>query len=265
MTVPFGRPEYTEGSLPCSGFGLSWTDSDLNVALKGPIASVLFDDVGKADIQTILRGVVETEFEQNGLQSVLADQDAIEDWQVGEAIAEVWLTDHRNCHFPWPDGRDVRKRGSSLPGADLVGFCTDSLGECLAFGEVKVSSDTNYPPGNMYGRTGLKRQLEDLRDNVSVKDDLFKYLGFRANSTAWLGRFRRAAKRYLVNKSDIRIFGFLNRDVAPNKDDVRARVVRLDSECPEGTQIELLALYLPDGQLNGIGNAVVKTRSSTTS
>ena len=65
--------------------------------------------------------IVETAFEQDGLRRVLADPERIEDWRVGAGIAETWLTDHRDCRFPWPDGRDERKRGSSLPGADLGG------------------------------------------------------------------------------------------------------------------------------------------------
>ena len=62
-------------------------------------------------------------------------------------------------------------------------------------------------------------------------------------------RFQRAGKRYLANKSDVRLFGFLVRDVSPHKDDVRVWVERLGQGCPDGTRIELLALYLPVGRL----------------
>jgi len=40
------------------------------------------------------------------------------------------------------------------------------------------------------------------------------------------------------------------RDVKPNVDDVRARVEKLGNGCPVGTQIELLALYLPKGAID---------------
>ena len=169
-----------------------WAGEELDAALNGPVAAVLFDDEGRADIEEILRGIVDTAFEQDGLRQVLAEPERIEDWRVGEAIAETWLTDHRDCRFPWPDGRDERKRGSSLPGSDLVGLHADAQGDCLAFGEVKTSSEDRYPPGAMYGRTGLKQQLEDLRNSSSIRDDLFKYLGYRAKGAAWLQRFRRA-------------------------------------------------------------------------
>ena len=133
MTVAVGEAVYNEGSLPCSGLGLTWSGEELAAAMKGPVAAVLFDDEGKADIDAILTGLAETEFQQAGLRRVLSDPDVIEDWRVGEAIAETYLTEHRRCYFPWPDGRDVRKSGSSLPGADLVGLHADDQGDCPGF------------------------------------------------------------------------------------------------------------------------------------
>ncbi|PQO22452.1 hypothetical protein C2I36_12980 [Rhodobacteraceae bacterium WD3A24] len=261
MTVAAGEQVYNKGAAPCSGVGLSWTDEELDAAIEGPVAAALFDDDGKADIEEILTGLAETEFAQDNLRRVLADPEDVEDWRVGEAIAETYLSDHRECHFPWPDGRDERKRGSSLPGADLVGLHADEEGDCLAFGEVKTSSESKHPPGAMHGRTGLKQQLEDLRDRETIRDDLFKYLGYRARGAAWAGRFRAAGRRYLNNKSDVRLFGFLVRDVEPHEDDVRARVDKLSLDCPEGTRIELLALYLPAGRIAGIGAAAVAART----
>ena len=261
MTVAVGKAVYNKGSVPCCGLGLMWSGEELDAAINGPVAAVLFDDEGKADIEEILTGLAETEFQQEGLRRVLSDPDDIEDWRVGEAIAETYLTDHRHCYFPWPDGRDERKSGSSLPGADLVGLHADDLGDCLAFGEVKTSSEAKYPPGAMYGRTGLKKQLEDLRDRASLRDDLFKYLGYRAKGADWIERFKQAGKRYLNNKSDVQLFGFLIRDVAPHKDDVRVRVEKLGNDRPAGTRIELLALYLPTGRIEGIGNASVAART----
>ena len=265
MTVASGEAVYCAGDPPSTGLGLEWSGEELDAALNGPVAAVLFDDEGRADIEEILRGIVDTAFEQDGLRRVPAEPERIEDWRVGEAIAETWLTDHRDCRFPWPEGRDERKRGSSLPGADLVGLHADAQGDCLAFGEVKTASEDRYPPGAMYGRTGLKQQLEDLRDSTSIRDDLFKYLGYRAKGAAWLQRFRRAGKRYLVNKSDVRLFGFLVRDVSPHKDDVRVRVESLGKGCPDGTRIELIALYLPVGRLEGIGDGAIAARAGAVS
>lgn len=261
MTVAAGRIIYTQGDDPCSGVGLEWSSEELNAAMEGRVAAVLFDDEGRADVEEILTGLAETEFAQEGLRSVLADPDDIEDWRVGEAIAETYLTDHRSCYFPWPDGRDERKSGSSLPGADLVGLGTDADGDCLAFGEVKTSSESEYPPSAMYGRTGLKRQLEDLRDREDLRDDLLKYLVHRAKQALWRERLEHAAMRYLRNKSDVQLYGFLVRDVEPNQDDLKVRVHRLAMECPAGTRVELLALYLPEGRIDGIGQVAIARRT----
>ena len=261
MTVGAGEVAYRLGNAPCSGVGLRWSADELSAAMDGRVAAVLFDDEGRANIEDVLTGLAETDFAQDRLRRVLEGPDEIEDWRVGEAIAEAYLTDHRVCSFPWPDGRDERKSGSSLPGADLVGFGNDDDGDCLAFGEVKMSRERRYPPGTMYGRTGLKRQLEDLRDNEAIRAHLVRYLGHRAGLARWRARFEHAASRYLRNTSDVRLYGVLVRDVEPDRDDLRVRVSDLGAGCPDGTRIELLALYLPQERLNGIGEEMISRRA----
>ena len=215
----------------------------------------------KVEHYHLLAGVAETEFAQEQLAEVLAIPNKIENWRVGEAIAEAYLTEHRKCLFPWPDGRDERKSGSSLPGADLVGIQIDDQGDRLAFGEVKTSTEEKYPPGAIYGRTGLKLQLEDLRDKTKIRDDLFKYLCHRANKADWMSRFKAASRRYLANKSDIQIFGILIRDVTPNLDDVRVRVESLSKGRPDATHIELLSLYLPAGTIKKLSSKALAAKS----
>ena len=260
MSVAIGNPAYNLGAYPCSGLGLIWQEGELDAAMSGPVAAVLFDDEGKADIETILGKLADTEFAQEGLKRVLADPGHIEDWRVGEAIAETYLTHHRSCYFPWPDGRDERKGGSSLPGADLVGLCADDDGDRLAFGEVKTSSQDSYPPSSMYGRTGLKQQVEDLRDCEAIRDGLLRYLGHRIQAASWRPRFEAAIRRYLQNKSDVQLYGVLIRDVPPNANDLRVRVQALGVDRPYATRIELLAIYLPERCINGIGIAAVAER-----
>jgi len=264
LRVAAGRVAYNLGSPPCSGNGLVWTREELNKAFDERIAMLLFDDEGKSGIEDlIIPGEEETGFATEALKRILSDPEVVEDWRVGEAIAEVYLADHRDCVFPWPDSRDERKSGSSLPGADLVGFGMDSAGYCFAFGETKTSSEASYPPSIMYGRTGLKKQLEDLRDNESIRDDLFKYLGFRSKGASWKSYFEAAGQRYLRNSSDVMLFGVLVRDVPPNERDLQARIHALATDCPEGTRVEVLAIYLPDGCVDSLGTTVLMKRNST--
>lgn len=250
--IAVGAEHYSHGASPSIGTGRSWNADELSTALNGQVSAIVFDDQGRADLQELLAGVAETSFEQEQLALALAAPDDVEDWRVGEAIAEAYLTEHRDCLFPWPDGRDERKSGSSLPGADLVGVQPDEQGDRFVFGEVKTSGEAKYPPGVVYGRTGLKQQLEDLRDKMGIRNDLFKYLGHRAKNATWRDRFKTAGKRYLNNTSDVQLFGVLVRDVEPNVDDVRVRVEKLGNSCPAGTQIELLALYLPTGAIGNL-------------
>ena len=261
MRVPQGKVVYSTGYLPCNGLGFAWASEELDASLNGPVAALLFDDEGKAGIEEILHGMIETEFQQDELHRVLSDTVKFQDWRVGEAIAETWLTDHRNCDFPWPLGRDERKLGSSLPGADLVGFYTDTEGDYLAFGEVKTSSEARCPPNVV---KSLKKQLEDIRDNGAIRDTLFRYLAHRMIGAPWMTRFEQAAKRYLANKFDVRLFGFLVRDVEPDERDVRALVEHLGHSCPDSTRIEIIALYLPKDRIQGIGDAVLAMRRGGT-
>ncbi|MCY3898760.1 MAG: hypothetical protein OXF86_09330 [Caldilineaceae bacterium] len=264
MRVAAGRVVYNLGSPPCSGNGLVWTREELNKAIDERIAMLLFDDEGKSGIEElIIPGEEETGFAPEALKRILSDPEVVEDWRVGEAIAEVYLEDHRDCVFPWPDSRDERKSSSSLPGADLVGFGVDAGGYCFAFGETKTSSENTYPPRVMYGKSGLTKQLEDLRDKKSIRDDLFRYLGFRSNGASWRPYFEAAGIRYLRNSSDVMLFGVLVRDVFPNGSDMQTCVHTLARDIPEDTRIEIFAIYLPDDCIDGLGTTALARRNQT--
>ena len=261
MPLAPGTELYRIGSRPCSGEGRSWTSGELDGAiLNGPVTEVLLDDEGKGQVRDLLSRVSGTEFEETGLRSLLNAPAAVEDWRVSEAIAEAYLSSHRDCFFPWPHSRDTKSVGASLPGADLVGFGRDSSGDCFAFGEVKSSSEKTHPPRVMYSTHGLTRQLEDLRDKAETRATLFMYLAQRAPGQGWKSQFENATIRFLKDPNDVQIFGFLVRDVAHSKSDLRHCVKQLCSRCPAGMSIEVLALYLPQGRLAGIGVAAVTSR-----
>lgn len=256
-----GTIVYTVGSYPVTGTGISYSENQMNSVLTGHVAEIVYDDSGKADIEALLSGLAETDFEKNEVERILSETKPPEDWRVGEALAETYLVDQKDCFFPWPDGRDERKSGSSLPGADLVGFQSNGTDDFFAFGEVKTSTENKYPPGAMHGRTGLKQQLDDLKDDVKIKDDIFRYLGFRAQKSSWEDRFKRAAKNYIQSKTNVRVFGFLVRDVEPNQEDLRTRVTKLSTDQHADMVIELLALYLPQNSIGQLSNKVVSSRN----
>jgi len=251
---------YQLGCAPVTGTGLGISAAQLDQQLAGPVAALVFDEAGVRTLGGLLDGLADTEFSQENLDVLLADASVPEDWRVGEALAEHHLSAEHDCFFPWPDGRDERKRGSSLPGADLVGFQNGDGRERFVFGEVKTSSHASYPPGAVYGRHGLKQQMEDLCNHREIRDGLVRYLGHRAGGATWSARYRAAARVYLNDTCDVCLFGLLVRDVDPHENDLRMRVNTLAAKCPTTMNIDLIAIYLPPGSIASLATKVIASR-----
>ncbi|MDO4226071.1 hypothetical protein [Neisseria sp.] len=259
MTIAVGNIEYQLGTHPTKGCGFSYSANELNCALADKVKDVVFDTAGQKQIINIL---AETGFSKDDIEKNLVPFTTTpEDWRVGEGIAECYLSEHRQCFFPWPDSRDERKIGSSLPGADLVGFQTIGNDIYFAYGEVKTSSEAKYPPGVMVGRSGLQSQIEDLKDNDITKRTLMNYLALRCKGKSWESYFKNAAQNFLKCSKNIRIFGILIRDVPPNDKDLKNRINNLaKTQYPE-THIELLALYLPNQSISQLSNKVMQYKN----
>lgn len=259
MKLAEGTVEYTLGTSPTTGCGVSWSDEELDAALTGPVAAVVFDHGGTADIAALLESLPATDFESNELVKILGADEPPKDWEVGEALAESYLTQHRDTFFPWPDGRDIRKPNSSLPGADMVGFQGKNDKTRFAFGEVKTSKGKKYPPQVVrYGNHPLNKQLTDLRDKRSLRDKVVNYLGHRATRAVWEKTYQRAAKNYLKTGGiGVAIFGVLVRDVPPNRADLETTWKLLSENCPENTLIELWAIYLPPRSIDSLSIKVM--------
>ena len=257
MRVAAGVVAYRVGVRPCVGTGIKWSTNELDCALANSVVSVLTDELGSSELHEILGPLGESDFKVVRIKQAVAGLPS-EDWRVGEAIAEVYLTDWRNCVFPWPMSRDARRPGVSLPGADLVGLTADEAGDCLAFGEVKTSSQRGCPPSVMHGRSGLRQQVEDLRDCKDIQHSLIRYLGIRCLSGQLRQRFARAMGRYCSDTKNVHIYGVLIRDVDPSDGDLRTAIRRLAIGCSSTMQIELLAIYLPKGRISGLSQELAK-------
>lgn len=204
MTMPGGTEIYKLDNSQIAARGIIYTENDLNVAIAGPVSGILYDDEGIDAFESLLSSAAETDFESKELRRIISSKREPESWRVGEALAESYLTAHRNCIFPWPNSRDQKTESSSLPGTDLVGFqATTAEDNRFAFGEVKTSDQEKYPPSVMYGCHGLKQQLENLCNNVNTRDSLVKYLGHRCRDSAWKPQYQNATKRYLNNNTDV--------------------------------------------------------------
>ena len=252
MSVPPGNEVYNCDAQPVRARGHTFTPQELHTALGGPVAALLRDDPGMAQLEAVLSSAVATEFALESLQRIVHLPPVTEEWRVGEAFAEAYLVEHQQCHFPWPTGRDLRNPNASPAGTDLVGFQCDGDADVpnryrFAFGEVKTSSQQLYPPNVMFGRHGLINQLENLMQSNLVKDALVRYLFFHSQDSNWTVQFQSAISRYLENAEDISLFGVLVREVSPNVRDLRSRANTLALTCPVSTSICLQAMYLPDG------------------
>lgn len=243
-----GTEVYIVDANPVIARGVTYDDSELDEALGGPVAGALWDNAGTTSLNDILAGLSSTEFEDQNINRILSVTTTPQDWQVGEALAQCFLTEHRECQFPWNAQRDLKNPSASAAGCDLVGFqlvSNDPDSHRFAFGEVKTSTEEKWPPGVWSGEHGLRKQLEGLRDSTSVKDALVKYLGHHAKGSDWLSLFQTAAKRYISSPSDVSLFGMLIRDVTPRPEDLARRAQDLAEHCPNDTSIELRAMYLP--------------------
>lgn len=263
MKIPPGKKEYTADTATVKAEGLSYSQEELTAALENRIVGILRDDTGRAHIKETLQDVADTDFSTQKLEQILDRNPSIKDWQVGEAIAEAYLEDHKQCEFPWPSGRDIRNPNASPAGADLVGFRVQDKKIRFAFGEVKTSEEKKYPPQVVTGAHGLENQLKHLRDSRKDKDYLvILYLGYRSPGTTWEKSYRAATARYLNNPDNVSLFGILIRDIEPDKKDLKSSAIRLGNKCPEKTSIELYAIYLPEGSIQTLSKRAGATRKT---
>jgi hypothetical protein len=251
-----GEEVYEVDAAPVRARGARYSEELLATTLRERVKSLVEDVAGRAEIEGVLADLPATTFESERLGEVLAAPPAVQWWQVGEALAEAFLVDHRSCVFPWPFSRDLRNPLASPAGADLVGFNEDGAGTRFAFGEVKSSDDADTPPQVMYGRSGLVAQIEKLRDDQGTKNALVRYLGFRAPQADWRDQYRTATSRFLADPNDVALFGVLIRDSAVDERDLKSRAAALAEDCPATTAIELRAKYLPNGSLKTLATRI---------
>ena len=173
MKVAAGTLAYSLGKMPCAAEGRSLSTKELDAILNERIGEILLDIEGGSEVEEMMSGHTDSVFSRENLRAILAQANEAKNWRVGEALASVYLADHRDCFFPWPASRDARRTAASLPGADLVGMRPSGNSDVLVFGEVKTSAQKKYPPDVMFGKTGLTRQLDKLRSSKDVRNELF--------------------------------------------------------------------------------------------
>lgn len=266
MTVAIGTEVYNVDSGTVVARGRSHSAVHRDAALDGSVRELIEDTSGRNMAASLTASLSLTGFQTGNLKNILNSKSDPKDWEVGEAYSEAYLTKNKDCHFPWADRWDEKKEKSSLPGADLVGLQKTndrSFPYRFAFGEVKTSYEAKYPPGVMYKpEGGLKKQLDDLRDQRSIRESLVRYLMIRASGASWEAQWRSAIQRFTKASTDVAVFGILVRDVTPNGKDLSGRAKGVATKMPAQMHIELLAIYLPAGSIQNLAAFYTKKRAA---
>lgn len=221
---------------------------ELGEFLQGPVAARFHDTAGGDALREQLRGLGLTGMGQEALEAVLAaDIPETRDWAAGEALAEAMLEARHDVVLPWNTERDKRNPFASLPGADVVGFQRDGDSYRLALGEVKCSSEAQWPPQVMSGRSGgLAHQIDRLASDLGTICQLLKWLLPRVKKTEHEPAFNAACTRYFNSDNrDLVLFGILIRDQEPREQDLQARGDDLGHRLQSPTHCCLVAIYLP--------------------
>lgn len=255
MGIARGEEVYNADVLPVLARGMTFTQEELEAARADRLPGILADMLGREHLEEFYSGLELTEFDRGNIAEALTpipEDDHSRGWREGEALAEAWLIDHKECDFPWPFNRDLRHHRASLPGAELVGFTGADDSPRFAFGQVKTSKDAQHPPQVVnHGGKSLINQALQLRDDLNIKKTLVNYLLQRAMLDHGLvERAKIAATHWLQSSfTDIAIFGVLVRDVAHSRDDLAQAAMRLSQNRQSATRIEFYALYLPEGSI----------------
>ncbi|MGC8771804.1 MAG: hypothetical protein ACP5Q5_11210 [Brevinematia bacterium] len=264
MTIKFSH-----GESSFLGYkGIHFDEKETHSLLNKGVKDKLTDSPQRTNLLNHLNTLLQdTGFQSS--QSLLTDIQALENpiidvqnFRIGEALAEVVLEKKFQCRFSWNELRDARNPKANKTGADLVGFIEIDNEILFLFGEVKTSSEQKSPPQVMTNPDGIENQLKDLYDDQQKRRILISYIQNKiglVNNNAFKNDFDSAIKSYYrQNGGKYLLYGVLVRDTQPNEIDVKQSFDKLKNEILEPIGLKLLAIYLPipkDKWLNVINGA----------
>lgn len=251
MSLSYIATVYEENHNCVSWSGISCADTEqFSEFLKTRVADRLEDEEMRELFRGHLNSLPLTGLGKDSLSAVLqADHPEERAWAAGEALAEAFLIETREITFPWNMERDKRNPFGSLPGADIVGFLGEGNDCRLALGEVKSSSEKQYPPQVMSGRSGhLGYQIDKLASDLTKMCQLLLWLLPRVKGNKYEEKYNQAVMKFFDSGNrNVALFGILIRDTQINSRDLSVRGRELRSKFSTPTSCELVALYLPWG------------------
>jgi hypothetical protein len=234
--------------------GVSFSDIEYKELLKNEVKDKLLDTPQRNEMLLILEALKsETGFEKSeilsaDIQFFSGEYVEVQNFRIGEALAEVCLEKHFNCRFYWNELRDARNPKGNKTGADLVGFIEIGNKVLFLFGEVKTSSERNSPPQVMTNSTGIENQLRDLYNNQNKRLILISYIQNKislSNNSNFKEDFANAIRNYYQsNGSEYLLYGVLIRDTDVNEDDIKQSYDKLKKRVLNRIGLRLLAIYV---------------------
>ena len=256
-----GANSYSKMEGNSSYLGFCVTESELRNELLNRIKEKILDEEGTKELIQNFNSLAKTDFELKKLEEIFKSGIDIEDWRIGEALAECYLEENCNCYFYYQYSRDAKNSKANLAGADVVGFYKIGKNFVFVFGEVKTSTDKNVPPAVVYGRSGISKQIENIKMHEVIRQNLIRWLAFKVvylpDGNEFKKIFQNAISNYLKNTSMYNVVGILVRDTSTNESDLSGRYAALKTGLAADTHLELVGLYLPvkiteiKGLLNG--------------
>src|SRR4051794_32252090 len=101
MPISAGTERYRADIPPVEARGISYSDPELDDALSSEVSDIVHDLTGRELLAEIIEGIEGTGFDDSQIRSFVNPDLLPEDWRVGEALAQAFLTAHRACSFPW--------------------------------------------------------------------------------------------------------------------------------------------------------------------
>ena len=184
-------------------------------------------------------------FSNENFKEIFTKREMANNWRIGETIAECILEDKYDARFHYNDSRDAKNTRGNATGADLVGFCDVDNNTYFLFGEVKTSSDESTPPQVLYGKTGMIKQLEDLKKDSNKRHDLVRWIFGKAINIngLFLEDCKKAISLYANNDENVQLVGVLVRDTNPNKRDLDSRARSLHNNLSDQMKVKLISIY----------------------
>ena len=241
-------------SIYLTWLGLECKDSkEFNSFLNKNVLNRLDDVEFDSEAVNHLQSLSLTEMGKGNLEATLNSiPQEKHAWGASEALAEAYLEAKEGVVFPWNTRRDLRNSYASLQGPDIVGIVGEGPEACFAFGEVKSSSQQQFPPQVI---NNLRLQLEKLVIEPKTYGQLIKWLYARVYETPHRERFENAATRFFNsgNKNFV-LYGLLIRDTRAEPRDLSVMGNKLLNSLSPPTRCQLTALYLPWGLQELISN-----------